>query len=72
MSEPAHMQCPECGTELPVLQGFLTWCHECGWNVSSHDPSSESMSTIGSSANVRRTIANAVLIRRRACTIGQR
>jgi Zn-dependent protease with chaperone function len=27
------MQCPSCGTELPVLEGYISWCHECGWNV---------------------------------------
>jgi Zn-dependent protease with chaperone function len=27
------MRCPSCGTELPVLEGYITWCHECGWNV---------------------------------------
>jgi Zn-dependent protease with chaperone function len=26
-------QCPACGTELPVFEGYMTWCHACGWNV---------------------------------------
>ncbi|PWU25337.1 MAG: hypothetical protein C5B48_01850 [Candidatus Rokuibacteriota bacterium] len=25
--------CPSCGTELPVQEGYLTWCHACNWNV---------------------------------------
>jgi Zn-dependent protease with chaperone function len=25
--------CPSCGTELPVHDGYLTWCHRCNWNV---------------------------------------
>ena len=31
MSEP--VSCPKCGTELPTFQGYMTWCHNCGWNV---------------------------------------
>ena len=31
MSEQA---CPQCGAAIPVNEGFLTWCHVCGWNVS--------------------------------------
>src|SRR6266478_9615839 len=26
-------QCPACGTELPVFEGYMTWCHACRWNV---------------------------------------
>jgi hypothetical protein len=25
--------CPSCGTELPVHEGYLTWCHRCNWNL---------------------------------------
>src|SRR5947208_7953739 len=25
--------CPQCGTMLPVHYGYVTWCHNCGWNV---------------------------------------
>ncbi len=29
-----HQDCPECGTRVLVHTGFVTWCHECGWNLS--------------------------------------
>jgi Zn-dependent protease with chaperone function len=25
--------CPQCGASLPVVPPYLTWCHECGWNI---------------------------------------
>jgi Zn-dependent protease with chaperone function len=25
--------CPSCGATLPVVPPYLTWCHECGWNL---------------------------------------
>ena len=25
--------CPNCGASLPVVPPYLTWCHQCGWNV---------------------------------------
>lgn len=25
--------CPSCGATLPVVPPYLTWCHECGWNI---------------------------------------
>ena len=25
--------CPRCATRLPVADGYVTWCHECGWNL---------------------------------------
>jgi Zn-dependent protease with chaperone function len=25
--------CPRCGARLPVLEGYVTWCHRCGWNL---------------------------------------
>jgi len=31
--DEATTPCPKCGTTLPVLRGYPTWCHECGWNV---------------------------------------
>jgi hypothetical protein len=27
------VNCPTCGATVPVLEGYVTWCHECGWNV---------------------------------------
>lgn len=33
MQQEATTTCPKCGTSLPVLHGYVTWCHECGWNV---------------------------------------
>lgn len=27
------LACPECQTTVPVHDGFVTWCHECNWNV---------------------------------------
>src|SRR5215218_8507170 len=29
----ATMPCPSCGTPLPVLDGYVTWCHACGWHL---------------------------------------
>jgi Zn-dependent protease with chaperone function len=29
----ATQPCPRCNAELPVNQGFVTWCDRCGWNV---------------------------------------
>jgi Zn-dependent protease with chaperone function len=26
-------ECPQCGATVPFHQGFLTWCHECSWNL---------------------------------------
>ncbi|MFN2469248.1 MAG: M48 family metalloprotease [Gaiellaceae bacterium] len=28
-----NRECPECGTDLPVAEGFASWCHQCGWNL---------------------------------------
>jgi Zn-dependent protease with chaperone function len=25
--------CPECGATVPFHEGFLTWCHQCSWNL---------------------------------------
>jgi Zn-dependent protease with chaperone function len=33
MSAAASRECEGCGTRLPVHHGFVTWCHECGWNL---------------------------------------
>jgi Zn-dependent protease with chaperone function len=33
MSGARHRDCERCGTRLPVNQGFVTWCHSCGWNL---------------------------------------
>ena len=27
-------RCPSCGTTLPAQEGYITWCHQCGWNLS--------------------------------------
>ncbi|MBA3331233.1 MAG: M48 family metalloprotease, partial [Actinobacteria bacterium] len=29
----ATQGCSRCGTPLPVADGYVTWCHECGWNL---------------------------------------
>jgi Zn-dependent protease with chaperone function len=29
----AQQACPRCGTQVPVHRGYVTWCHDCGWNV---------------------------------------
>ena len=26
--------CPSCNTDLPINPGYVTWCHQCGWNLS--------------------------------------
>jgi Zn-dependent protease with chaperone function len=26
--------CPSCNADLPVNPGYITWCHQCGWNLS--------------------------------------
>src|SRR5207253_377866 len=36
----ASMGCPTCGTELPVLERYVMWCHECGWNLRPPDTAS--------------------------------
>jgi Zn-dependent protease with chaperone function len=33
MSVVASRNCERCGTPLPVHDGFVTWCHSCGWNL---------------------------------------
>jgi Zn-dependent protease with chaperone function len=30
--------CPECGAEMPVNPGYITWCDKCNWNVSAQQP----------------------------------
>jgi hypothetical protein len=25
--------CPNCGASLPVVQPYITWCDQCGWNI---------------------------------------
>src|SRR5439155_2673676 len=30
--------CPKCGTTVPVHHGYVTWCHECGWNLTAPQP----------------------------------
>lgn len=33
----ASIGCPTCGAHVPVLEPYLTWCHECGWNLKAPD-----------------------------------
>jgi Zn-dependent protease with chaperone function len=33
MPSGSTQPCPQCGTSLPVVPPYLTWCHECGWNI---------------------------------------
>ena len=33
MQVSATQDCSRCGTPLPVADGYVTWCHECGWNL---------------------------------------
>jgi Zn-dependent protease with chaperone function len=37
-AEEDQRECPQCGTTIPVYAGYVTWCHECGWNLQPHDP----------------------------------
>ena len=38
MASPgASIGCPSCGTEVPVFEPYLTWCHACGWNLKAPD-----------------------------------
>jgi len=30
--------CPKCGTTVPVHHGYVSWCHECGWNLTAPQP----------------------------------
>ena len=36
--EENQRECPQCGATIPVHIGYVTWCHECGWNLQPHDP----------------------------------
>jgi predicted RNA-binding Zn-ribbon protein involved in translation (DUF1610 family) len=29
----ASKPCPSCGTRIPAQRQYVTWCHECGWNL---------------------------------------
>jgi hypothetical protein len=31
-------QCPQCNTRLPVYSEYVTWCHECEWNLNPLKP----------------------------------
>ena len=31
--KPKYKECPDCGNSLPVDEGYVTWCDNCGWNV---------------------------------------
>jgi Zn-dependent protease with chaperone function len=41
VGSPSLEHCPNCGADVPVHFGFLTWC-ECGWNLTSAQRSDES------------------------------
>jgi Zn-dependent protease with chaperone function len=30
--------CPSCSSEMPVHEGYVTWCDACGWNLSLPQP----------------------------------
>lgn len=30
---PTTQTCPQCGTAIPVLPGYITWCEQCNWNL---------------------------------------
>jgi Zn-dependent protease with chaperone function len=34
MTTTAAQGCPRCNIDLPVDEGYVTWCHQCGWNLS--------------------------------------
>lgn len=38
-SAAASIGCPNCGTNLPVDDAYVTWCHKCGWNLKAPDTS---------------------------------
>ncbi|RKP51684.1 hypothetical protein D7Z26_18120 [Cohnella endophytica] len=31
--KPNLTTCPECNASIPVIQGFVTWCSSCNWNL---------------------------------------
>jgi Zn-dependent protease with chaperone function len=33
VSSQATEPCPSCGASLPVVQPYITWCDQCGWNI---------------------------------------
>ncbi|QYR19295.1 M48 family metallopeptidase [Paenibacillus sp. sptzw28] len=42
MENGARVSCPQCGSDMPVIPGYVTWCDQCDWNlnperVSSHE-----------------------------------
>ncbi|WP_248928608.1 M48 family metallopeptidase [Paenibacillus hamazuiensis] len=39
MSEKTEA-CPDCGREMPVNPGFVTWCDHCHWNIDPYIPKS--------------------------------
>lgn len=38
MSAEQTQPCPNCGATLPVVHPYITWCHECGWNIVAPTP----------------------------------
>ncbi len=38
MAVATERACPQCGTTLPVADGYVTWCHECDWNLNAPEP----------------------------------
>lgn len=37
-SGPHERPCPDCGVVVPVHSGYVTWCGECGWNLTPAEP----------------------------------
>lgn len=33
MSESQIEICPACGSSMPVISGYVTWCEQCDWNI---------------------------------------
>jgi Zn-dependent protease with chaperone function len=33
--------CPECGAQMPLLRGYVTWCSTCNWNLRPEHPNSK-------------------------------
>lgn len=33
VSELESQKCPKCNTTVPIYANYVTWCHNCNWNV---------------------------------------
>ena len=38
LNAEAEQPCPMCQARIPVYQGFITWCDQCGWNLRPYIP----------------------------------